>query len=402
MTPRSPSVRLLCRAGAAVLLAGGVAVVGAPAAGAAENETPVIALDPPDAELFLVPSENYAGFFGDPGAASTDGGGDAPVAIAAAAALAPPEIAEVFGAESVTVASHSGNGEIDVEYGGTVTVRLPALVDASAGEVSLEVLAADPEDEPRVYSTDPAAVDPRAVADLGGNEFEVTLPADDGTYGPEAYLTFDGLTGADPAIVGVYPLDYYLEFTGTGASTVILEPAVGLFSTASCSVTDYGPCPSTDVQAGESFDLTVPPSSLLRTLDVARLDTAEVGLIREDDDWESVEEYFSGDDAGLLTRHDAYAATVNLPADMGAGLYYGAVIQGDPFMTGGYAMTAFEVDVAAVPLNPGLHSDTGWVEEVREASAGSTKAVAGIAMLVVAGLIAVVAVPPRRRPPAEG
>jgi hypothetical protein len=55
-----------------------------------------------------------------------------------------------------------------------------------------------------------------------------------------------------------------------------------------------------------------------------------------------------------------------------------------------------------VPVNPGLHSDTGWVEDVREASAGSTKVVAGTAMLVVAGLITVVAVAPRRRPPAEG
>jgi hypothetical protein len=65
-------------------------------------------------------------------------------------------------------------------------------------------------------------------------------------------------------------------------------------------------------------------------------------------------------------------------------------------------MTSFELDVAAVPLNAGLHSDTGWVDDVRDASAGSTKAVAGVTMLVVAGLITVVAVAPRRRPPAEG
>jgi hypothetical protein len=76
-------------------------------------------------------------------------------------------------------------------------------------------------------------------------------------------------------------------------------------------------------------------------------------------------------------------------------------MEGDPF-SDGYVMTSFQVDVAAVARNAGLHSNTGWVDDVRDASAGSTKAVAGISMLVVAGLITVVAVAPRRRPPAEG
>jgi hypothetical protein len=168
---------------------------------------------------------------------------------------------------------------------------------------------------------------------------------------------------------------------------------------ASCAFDAASPCPATEVRAGQSFELTVPPSSLLRTLDAGRLDTAEVGLISDDEDWDSVEEYFSDDDASLLTRHDAWSASVNLPSGMGAGTYYGFVVEGDPFTTGTYAMTSFEIDVAA--LNAGLHSDTGWVDDVREASAGSTKAVAGISMLVVAGLITVVAVAPRRRPPVE-
>jgi hypothetical protein len=395
MTLRRSSVRLLCRAGTAALLAGGTALVGAPAA-AADEAPPVVALDPPDAAMFLIPTENVSGLAG---AAST-GTDDAAAALAQAAALAPPEIAETFGAEGVTVASHSGNGEVDVEYGGTVVVRLPALVDASAAEVSLDVFdAADEDAEPRTYSTDPAAVDPLVVADLGGNEFEVTLPADDGTHGPAAVLTFDGLAGTDPGLTEVFPLEYYLEFIGTGVGTVTLEPGVGLFMAASCAVGATDPCPATQVRAGESFDLTVPPSSLLRTLDVGRLDTAEVALLNDDEDWESVEEYYSGDDPSLITRQDDWSASVNLPAGMGGGTYYGFVMLGDPFTTGGYAMTSFELDVAAV--NAGLHSDTGWVEDVREASADSTKAVAGISMLVVAGLITGVAVAPRRRPPTE-
>jgi hypothetical protein len=44
----------------------------------------------------------------------------------------------------------------------------------------------------------------------------------------------------------------------------------------------------------------------------------------------------------------------------------------------------------------------GAVEEVRADSVDSTKAVAGTAVLLVAGCITVVAARPRRRPPAEG
>jgi hypothetical protein len=379
------------------LVAGAAALIGAPAAAAAGTETPVVSLDPPDAELFLVPTENYGDLLGGPAAAST--GDAAPVELAEAAAMAPPEIAATFGAD-VTESSHLGNGEVDVEYGGTVDVRLPALVDATAVKISVAVLADDPEADPRVYSTDPAAVDPLVVADLGGNEFTVTLPADDGVFGPEAVLLFDGLESTAPNVTNVYPLAYYLAFTGPGTGSVTLEPAVGLFTSATCPVAAVT-CPSTDVQAGDSFGLRVPAASLLRTLDFGRLDTAEVSLLREDDDWESAEEYDSTQDAGLLTRHGPSTASVNLPDDMGAGAYYGAVIEGSP-LSGGFSMTSFEVDVAAVPLNAGLHSDTGWVDDVRDASAGSTKAVAGVTMLVVAGLITVVAVVPRRRPPAEG
>ena len=56
------------------------------------------------------------------------------------------------------------------------------------------------------------------------------------------------------------------------------------------------------------------------------------------------------------------------------------------------------VEVADVPHG----SDQGWVTDVRADSADSTKAVAGIAVLVVAGFTTAVTVRPHRRPPAEG
>ena len=77
----------------------------------------------------------------------------------------------------------------------------------------------------------------------------------------------------------------------------------------------------------------------------------------------------------------------------------GHVVDGDP-LTGASATTLVQAD-AALARNSDLNADTGWVDDVRGASAGSTKAVAGGAMLVVAGLISVVAVAPRRRPPTD-
>jgi hypothetical protein len=54
------------------------------------------------------------------------------------------------------------------------------------------------------------------------------------------------------------------------------------------------------------------------------------------------------------------------------------------------------VEVSAADVIP--ESETGGVEDVRADSAASTKAVAGGAVLVVAGCISAVAVRPRRRP----
>jgi hypothetical protein len=447
---RSSSVRLLCRAGAAALLAGAACLAGAPAAGAAED-TPVVALDPPDATILLVPVENLAGLAeADPlgaGSAAADGAGDASAALAGLAALAPPpELAEALGVEDPVAASlaggplagaaaapadasadassadagvaalgdtgilsHTGGGEVDVELGGTLTLRLPPVVQPGDLLADLVVFDdADPEAEPRVFSTDPGdPADQLTVDDLGGNELAVRLPADTGTYGPEALLVVDGLTGTDPQASMVAPLLYYLQFTGSGTGTATVEPSAGVIADVSCPVESEEPCPGTPVTAGGSFDLTVPPTSLLRSFGFGRLDTAGVELYAEDED--SVENY-SSEDEGLLTRHDASRATVNVPEDISTGTFYGFTWEGDPLDAGGFAVTTFTVDVQPVAepvaepvaVNAGLHSDTGWVEDVREASAGSTKAAAGITMLVVAGLITVVAVAPRRRPPAEG
>ena len=58
--------------------------------------------------------------------------------------------------------------------------------------------------------------------------------------------------------------------------------------------------------------------------------------------------------------------------------------------------------IGVVPVTAGPVADDGWIEDVRAASAESTAAVAGGAVLLVAGAITTVAVRPRRNPPAQG
>ena len=145
------------------------------------------------------------------------------------------------------------------------------------------------------------------------------------------------------------------------------------------------------------MDLAVPADSLLGGLGFGQLDQAVYALesLSDEEDYQSFD---SETDPDLVTVHGPAAATLVVPAEARPGPWYGLVIEGDPAT--GLAVTSFQLDVAAVPVNPGLYSDTGWVEEVRDGVApGSTAAVAGGALLLVGGLVAVVAVRPGRRPP---
>ena len=82
-----------------------------------------------------------------------------------------------------------------------------------------------------------------------------------------------------------------------------------------------------------------------------------------------------------------------------------ALLAGGLVGLGATAATAAEdaaSDVGVVPVPAALPADGGWIEDVRAASADSTAAVAGGAVLLVAGGITAVAARPRRTPPAQG
>ena len=72
-------------------------------------------------------------------------------------------------------------------------------------------------------------------------------------------------------------------------------------------------------------------------------------------------------------------------------------------LVGGLSKVSAPAALAAdFPAAEVVGAPQGSVTEVRADSADSTKAVAGIAVLVVAGFTTAVTVRPRRRPPAEG
>lgn len=401
----APRRRSLIRVGTVGLLVAASGLLGASPSAAAEDGRPVIALDPPDVEMFLVPHENEAaGFapFDMPGAAG-DTGGAAAAALSRATDDVPAEAAAALAARAGTVGAAAPADEdfgLDVPYGSTLHLQIPAEVDATSAAFVLDVYTADYDDLPRRYRTNPLPSDqPLVVTDLGGGAFDITVPAAVPPYGPAAELTVKGLTNAVTGADLEEPLLYFLELTGAAATTVNLAPSIGYVSHATCSLYAEEMCPGPTVRAGRSVDLVIPPDSALTALGFAQLDTAHHMLWSLSDE-EPFSFYDSDTNPELVTAHGPAAATLNVPADAQPAPYLGFVYQGDP--TTGISVTVYELEVPGAEFNPGLHSDTGWVEDVREVSPGSTAAVAGGALLLVGGLVGVAAVRPGRRPPLGG
>lgn len=392
----APRRRPLVRGVAAGLVVAASGLLGAPAVSAAEEERTVIPLDPPDVGIILIPQEN-----GELGWFAADEEHPAAAALAQATELVPPEVATALAAQGgFSTQSHGVQGAVDVTYGGTLVVTLPAPVDASNAEWTLELEPPDMDDPPKAFQSDaPLPADLLAVTPLGGNQFSIALPAAVAPYGDEAVLTVDRLGTTQAGAEVVIPLFYFLEFTALPPDSVSLAPTLGLFSHAVCSISADESCPAPTVAAGDPLDLVVPPSSLLTTFGYGQLDTAVFALesMSEEGPWES---YDSETHPDLVTVRGPSSATLTVPADAPASPYFGMVVEGDP--TTGFATTFFEFEIPETPVNPGLRSDTGWVEEVREVSPASTAAVAGGALLLVGGLVTAAAVRPGRRPPLGG
>jgi hypothetical protein len=400
-TAARPAARRRTAVRGAVL---GIAVLtgtawGASPAGAAPGVT--IPLSPSDVAVVLVPVENTG-----------------PLDMAAGPAEDPADVSPVV-----------------VGWGGSLDLQLPAGLGGSAMSVSLG-LAPDLETEPtRTLTTDPGAADPLTVSDAGGGRYSVALPPDDTVDGPVGLLSVDALTtGLSEGSQVLGPLTYVLEFTGAPGAAQAVAPAVLAFSTVPCSVAAETRCPAYPVTAGSPVTLTVPADSQLRDLGLGTLESVHVSLQALDADGAATGappvELLAGapraaevlgneltDGVALAVSSGPGSVTVTLPADLAAGPYALAVVEGAPALGGGASLTTLELDVRAVrapgvtpvldtgatagglPANPGLRSSTGvaGVASDRPAAGRPVLVAIGAGTLVLAALGGGALLRPRRR-----
>jgi hypothetical protein len=306
-------------------------------------------------------------------------------------------------------ASGPASTPVDAEYGGQIVVQIPAPLDGSAMDVDLELAPAAGDLPTRTYSTTTPGPDQLVLSDLGGGQYAIALPADDTVNGPFGALVFSGLTSPDSAVQTVGFVVYELQFTGTGVAVVNLAPQMLVLAQVVCPLSSGTRCPAIPVDAGTAFGISVPPTSLLRTLGLGSFDHMRLGLDALDSDG-----YATGDDTFILTDHpglvtvaDSYNATVTLPRNTRGGAYGLTLVQATG-TAGLISVTFGELQVTGVPapapriVNAGLRSDTGWGEtpDAGPAHRSSPLVAAGAGMLALAGAGTAVAQRMRRRPSA--
>jgi hypothetical protein len=292
---------------------------------------------------------------------------------------------------------------VPVEWTGSIVVQLPPLLDGAGMDVSLDLMATEDGTGTRTYSTSSLAPNALTVTDLGSGAYSVALPADDTLNGPFGLLTLDGFSSTEAGIQVMAPLDYFLEFTGTGVSVANVAPQLLAFGQVPCPLSSMTRCPAIPVDAGEQFGITVPPASLLRTLGLGTLDDMVLGLDELDADGMATgaETIFLTEDPSLVTVSDPYNATVTLPASTPGGSYMLTLVQATG-TAGSISVTFGELEVTGVPapapriVNAGLRSNTGWGEDAPADRGVSPLVAVGAGMMLVAGAGAEMAL--RRRP----
>jgi hypothetical protein len=305
---------------------------------------------------------------------------------------------------------------VAVQWGGAVTVQLPAHLDGSGMTVSLD-LAPTADDSPtRSLASDATAPDTLVVTDLGGGKFRIDLPADDSTDGPVGLLSIGSVTSSDAGILVPDMLQYELGFRAGADPVVALSPQVLAVATVPCALTSTKPCPPFRVTAGATIGLTVPARSRLRELGLGTLDGLRLGLVPLDAHGDPTGGALIDltDRPGNVSVADSYHATVRLPADTRAGTY-GLVLVQATGTSGSLSITVGELRVLAAPVprvtpvrrmapvravpavNVGLRSETGWdrVSAARSETGGAPLIPVGAGMVLL-GAGGVAALRPRR------
>ena len=366
-----PLVQRLCLPGigAAVLLVG----IATPAAAATDV---VIPLEPAEVALTAFPAENFGAM--DP--------------------MADPEAPPVL-------------TPVGVQYGGTITVAVPAELDDST--VGAELVFDDDGDgiPEATYSSSLPLGDPKhlAVSGQGTGSISVTLPADDPVAGDAATLLLEPFTSTlGPAFTFYDPVAYELGFEATASAAQTVAPVLVGFSQEPCELSSATRCPfPTPVTAGSTVGLDLTAGSALRELGLTDLTGVEVGLQQLDADGAPV-----GAAVVLTAQVTGSTATFVVPAGTAAGSYGLVVAQESPSGTVSIVVVEITVEaevvaVVAAPteepttVNAGLRSNTG-VEVVESGPTGSVAVATGAGLLLLAGAGGVAVARTRRRPAAEG
>jgi hypothetical protein len=351
----------------------------------------LIRLDPTEVELAAIPIENFGddldGLFGSAGAA-----------------------------DGSSISAFEGLVPVPVQYSGTLTVTVPAGLEASAAGAELVFDDNGDGDPEETYSSRFAPLNPKYLdIDATAGTVVVTLPADDPGAMDAATLSIEGVTPTlGPAFGAEYSsIDYEIEFdnptppaTPTAPAAQTVEPLLVASSQIPCDFSSYESCPlPTPVTPGSTVTLALTQDSVLRQLGLSDLTGVEVALLPMDE-----EGVVSSTDASLPVEVAGSRASFVVPEDSEPGSYSLIVAQETP--SGGFSTVFAELTVeapavapvAAPKPNTGLRSNTGvHLPEAGVSDGTDGAAVAtGAGILLLAGAGAAVAVARNRRPTAEG
>lgn len=367
MSSQSPPRRLgrpLVRSGVVVLAVAASTGFGLASAGAAP--TSAVVLDPAYVEVGTAPIENLS-----------------------AREVAFPVAPEMF-------------HDVLVGWGATVRISVPPQLVATAPTAELELSAADGVPTTTYDSSDPGS--PLTIADLGGNLYEVHLPADDGVNGPVGglrLLGFSERSGADVTLLD--PAYFTLSFDAAGPATLDLSQQFTAESWA-CDDPSVTDCASVaTAPAGGSFTVTLPASSRFAVLGIPDLGTSAMGLQVHDPSGQPAQTPVVP--TTVTPTADPRTVSLGVPANTPPGSYDLTVVMGDG--TDRFVATATaHVDVVAAPaptsaaptsaapsasaapaLNQGLESETGWEQHTAGHGSAAPLAIGAAALLGVGGAV---------------
>ena len=366
---------------------GAVATLVGTAAPAFAADGVMVRLEPTEVELAAIPIENFGddldGLFGSVGAA-----------------------------DASSISAFMGLVPVPALYSGTLTVQVPAGLEASTA--TAELVFDDNEDgvPEATYSSRFAPANPKYldITPTAGT-VTITLPADDPMVADAAMLSIGRVTTTlGPAFSAEYSsIDYLLGFDATAPAAQTVEPLLIASSQIPCDFSAYERCPlPTPVLPGSTVTLALTQESVLRELGLSDLTGVEVYLGMLDEDG-----YAEDEGAEVAVEVAGSRASFLMPEDAEPGAYGLFVTQPTP--SGGASTVMAELTVegpAAAPVaepaapkpNAGLRSNTGvHLPEAGASDGADGAAVAtGVGILLLAAAGAAVAVARSRRPAAEG